>query len=156
MEAAHQQKKVSRRTDQPEGTTIMPRILLVEDNPENRDMLSRRLERRGYEILLAIDGQQAIEQAQQQQPDLILMDIGLPGMDGCQATQRIRGMPKICRTPIIALTAHAMQGDRQWLLSAGCDDYHSKPVELPRLLEQIRALLSGGTSATDQPLSDPP
>lgn len=129
----------------------MPRILLVEDNPENYDMLSRRLERKGYEVLLATDGQQAIDQTQQQHPDLILMDIGLPVLDGCEATQRIRGLPEVSGIPILALTAHAMEGDRQRILSAGCDDYHSKPVDLKQLLEQMKTLLARSGAPAAEP-----
>lgn len=126
----------------------MTRILLVEDDQQNWDMLSRRLTRKGYEVLLATDGQEAIDQAQQQRPDLILMDINLPVLDGYQATQRIRQLAEINRVPIIALTAHAMAGDRERVLAAGCNDYHSKPVELPRLLDQIQALLATGPAET--------
>jgi two-component system, cell cycle response regulator DivK len=119
----------------------MPKILLVEDNEMNRDMLSRRLERQGYEVVLAEDGHQGIAMAADQRPDLILMDMSLPGIDGWEATRRIRraGLGHI---PIIALTAHAMAGDREEATAAGCDDYDTKPVELPRLLAKMRLLLS--------------
>lgn len=118
----------------------MPRILLVEDNEMNRDMLSRRLERRGFQVLIAIDGVQGVVMAQSEKPDLILMDLSLPVLDGWEATRRIKAMPDIS-IPIIALTAHAMSGDEQKSLEAGCDDYDTKPIELPRLLEKMQVLL---------------
>lgn len=123
----------------------MARILLVEDNEMNRDMLSRRLSRRGHEITIAVDGQQAVELATAEKPELILMDMSLPIIDGWEATRRIKGDPATGAIPIIALTAHAMQGDREKALEAGCDDYDTKPVELKRLLEKIQGLLSEGT-----------
>lgn len=119
----------------------MPKILLVEDNEHNWDMLSQRLRLRGYDVVLAFNGRQAIDKAEAEKPDLILMDIGLPVLDGLEATRRIRGKPEIFRVPVIALTAHAMTGDREKALQAGCNDYHTKPVELPRLLAQMEALL---------------
>ncbi len=119
----------------------MPKILLVEDNEHNWDMLSRRLERRGYEVVLAFDGQQGVDKAASEAPDLILMDINLPVLDGREATRRIRATPDLEVVPIIALTAHAMAGDREKALEAGCDDYHTKPVDLPKLLAQMEALL---------------
>jgi two-component system, cell cycle response regulator DivK len=119
----------------------MAKILLVEDNEMNRDMLSRRLERRGYEVVIAVDGQQGVDLAQSTQPDLILMDMSLPIIDGWEATRQLKGMEKVKATPIIALTAHAMSGDREKALEAGCDDYDTKPIELPRLLGKIEALL---------------
>jgi two-component system cell cycle response regulator DivK len=119
----------------------MPKILLVEDNEVNRDALSRRLQRRGYEIVMAMDGVQAVAMTGSEVPDLILMDMNLPGLDGWEATRRIRSIPEVATIPIIALTAHAMSGDRDKTLQAGCNDYHTKPVELPRLLAQIEALL---------------
>ena len=120
----------------------MPKILLVEDNELNRDMLSRRLQRRGFEIITATDGEKGVALAASEMPDLILMDISLPGLNGWDATKQIRrsGMT----TPIIALTAHAMSGDREKTLEAGCDEYETKPVELEVLLSKIRALLSRG------------
>jgi CheY-like chemotaxis protein len=124
----------------------MPRILLVEDNEMNRDMLSRRLQRRGYEVLLALDGGQGIELAQAQQPDLILMDMSLPVVDGWEATRRLKAEEATQHIPVIALTAHAMAGDRDKALEAGCDDYDTKPIELPRLLEKIEALLKKPTT----------
>ncbi|HET7746606.1 MAG TPA: response regulator [Vicinamibacteria bacterium] len=125
----------------------MPRILLVEDNEMNRDMLSRRLERRGYEVTIAVDGQQGVDLAQSSSPDLILMDMSLPVIDGWEATRRLKGMEAIRGIPIIALTAHAMSGDREKALEAGCDDYDTKPIELPRLLGKIEALLASRPSA---------
>jgi two-component system cell cycle response regulator DivK len=119
----------------------MPKILLVEDNEMNRDMLSRRLERRGYEVVIAVDGQQGVDLAQSAHPDLILMDMSLPVIDGWEATRKLKGLGPMKATPIIALTAHAMSGDREKALEAGCDDYDTKPIELPRLLGKIEALL---------------
>jgi CheY-like chemotaxis protein len=119
----------------------MSKILLVEDNEMNRDMLSRRLQRKGHEVLIALDGIQGIELAQAQQPDLILMDMSLPVMDGWQATQQLKAAPETGGIPIIALTAHAMAGDREKCLKVGCDDYDTKPVEFSRLLAKIQALL---------------
>ena len=119
----------------------MSKILVVEDNEMNRDMLSRRLQRKGHEVLIALDGIQGIELAQAQQPDLILMDMSLPVMDGWQATQQLKAAPETRGIPIIALTAHAMAGDREKCLEVGCDDYDTKPVEFSRLLAKIQALL---------------
>jgi two-component system cell cycle response regulator DivK len=121
----------------------MPKILLVEDNEMNRDMLSRRLIRKGYEVVMAMDGQQAVEAAGAQLPDLILMDMSLPVIDGWEATRRIKAAPETGAIPVIALTAHAMSDDREKALQAGCDDYDTKPVDLPRLLDKIDALLTG-------------
>lgn len=120
----------------------MAKILLVEDNEMNRDMLSRRLVKKGYELVMAMDGEQAIELAQTEVPDLILMDISLPGVDGWEATRRLKAKPETQAIPIIALTAHAMAGDREKCLEAGCDDYDTKPVEFPRLLEKIQRFLA--------------
>ena len=119
----------------------MPKILLVEDNEMNRDMLSRRLIRKGFEVVIAIDGAEGVAMAQGENPDLILMDMSLPVINGWEATQQIRASPQVASVPIIALTAHAMSGDREKALEAGCDDYDTKPVELPRLLEKIDSLL---------------
>jgi CheY-like chemotaxis protein len=119
----------------------MPRILLVEDNEMNRDMLSRRLVRNGYEVFIAVDGQQGADMAVSQRPDLILMDMSLPVIDGWEATRRIRANDATRRIPVIALTAHAMAGDREKAMEAGCDDYDTKPVEIGRLLGKIAALL---------------
>jgi len=120
----------------------MPRILLVEDNEMNRDMLSRRLAKRGYEVALALDGLQGIEMARRDAPDLIIMDMSLPGVDGWEITRRIRADEGLRRLPIIALTAHAMAGDREKALAAGCDDYDTKPVDFARLTAKIAALLA--------------
>ena len=120
----------------------MRRILLVEDNEMNRDMLSRRLVRQGYDVIMALDGEAGVALAAAVQPDLILMDMSLPGIDGREATRRIRSEPALRHIPIIALTAHAMTGDREAAAAAGCDDYDTKPVELPRLLAKMRLLLS--------------
>ena len=119
----------------------MARILLVEDNEINRDMLSRRLIRSGHEVTMAIDGEEAVARTHSDPPDLVLMDIGLPGIDGCEATRRIRAAEQQARVPIIALTAHAMTGDRDRALDAGCDDFDTKPVDMQRLLGKIEALL---------------
>lgn len=120
----------------------MAKILLVEDNELNRDMLSRRLTRKGYEVVCALDGLEAVTQAALERPDLILMDMRLPELDGWEATRRIKNDPGTQAIPIIALTAHAMAGDREQALAAGCDDYDSKPVDLGRLLAKIEALLA--------------
>jgi CheY-like chemotaxis protein len=119
----------------------MAKILLVEDNEMNRDMLSRRLIRKGFEVVMAIDGEQAVALAQSEHPDLILMDMSLPVIDGWEATRRVKAADETCDIPIIALTAHAMSGDREKTLDAGCDDYDTKPIEMERLLEKIDALL---------------
>ena len=120
----------------------MAKILLVEDNEMNRDMLSRRLLRKGYEVVMAVDGEQAVAMAQSEKPDLILMDMSLPVIDGWEATRRVKASEATSGIPIIALTAHAMSGDRERALGAGCDDYDTKPIEMPRLLEKIEALLA--------------
>jgi two-component system cell cycle response regulator DivK len=121
----------------------MKKILLVEDNEMNRDMLSRRLERKGYEVIFATDGEEAVVRAEADEPDLVLMDIGLPGIDGCEATRRIRSGPAGTSLPIIALTAHAMGADEALAREAGCDDFDTKPIDLPRLLDKMERLLSG-------------
>ncbi|MDX1395323.1 MAG: response regulator [Gemmatimonadota bacterium] len=121
----------------------MAKILLVEDNEMNRDMLSRRLERRGYDVGIAVDGKEGLEQASSGEYDLVLMDMSLPEIDGWEATRRLRANPATEGLPIIALTAHAMAGDREKALEAGCDDYDTKPIELTRLLSKIEALLPG-------------
>ena len=120
----------------------MAKILLVEDNEMNRDMLARRLERRGYQVIMAVDGSQGVRLAQSEAPDLILMDMSLPVLDGWEATQQLKALPATQSIPIIALTAHAMSGDREKALDAGCDDYDTKPVEFVRLLRKIEALLA--------------
>jgi two-component system, cell cycle response regulator DivK len=120
----------------------MAKILLVEDNEMNRDMLSRRLVRNGFEVSIAIDGQQGVDMATSQLPDLILMDMSLPVIDGWEATRRIKANDATRRIPVIALTAHAMAGDREKAMEVGCDDYDTKPVEITRLLGKIAALLA--------------
>ncbi len=122
----------------------MTRILLVEDNPENRDMLSRRLIRRGFQLEFAEDGAEAVRKALELSPALILMDLSLPVMDGWEATRRIKADAATAAIPVIALTAHAMASDREKALDAGCDDYDTKPVDLERLLGKMQALLPGG------------
>ena len=121
----------------------MTKILLVEDNEMNRDMLSRRLERRGYQVVLAVDGQEGVEKAEAETPALIVMDLGLPVLDGWEATRRLKSSPATRAIPVIALTAHAMAGDREKALAAGCDDFDTKPVDIERLLGKITALLGG-------------
>jgi len=120
----------------------MPKILLVEDNEMNRDMLSRRLQRKGYEVVIAVDGGAGVEMAHSQSPDLILMDMSLPVLDGWEATRRLKAAPETAAIPVIALTAHAMADDREKAIGAGCDDYDTKPIELPRLLGKIEAMLA--------------
>jgi CheY-like chemotaxis protein len=124
----------------------MLKILLVEDNEMNRDMLSRRLVRNGFEIALAVDGGQGVAMAASEKPDLILMDLSLPVIDGWEATRRIKADPATQAIPVIALTAHAMSDDRDKAMAAGCDDFDTKPVELPRLLAKIQALISARAS----------
>ncbi len=119
----------------------MAKLLLVEDNEMNRDMLSRRLEKKGYEVVLAVDGEQGVAAARAQAPALILMDMSLPGIDGWEATRLLKAEPATRGIPVIALTAHAMAGDRERALAAGCDDFDTKPIDLPRLLGKIEALL---------------
>lgn len=119
----------------------MAKILLVEDNEMNRDMLSRRLAKRGYEVLIAVEGEQGVALARTGSPDLVLMDMSLPVLDGWEATRRLKSDPATRAIPIIALTAHAMAGDREKARDAGCDDFDTKPVELPRLLSKIEGLL---------------
>ncbi len=119
----------------------MPKILLVEDNEMNRDMLSRRLVKRGYEVVIAVEGEQGVALARTDSPDLVLMDMSLPVLDGWEATRRLKSDPSTRQIPIIALTAHAMAGDREKAREAGCDDFDTKPVELPRLLSKIEVLL---------------
>jgi two-component system cell cycle response regulator DivK len=119
----------------------MPKVLLVEDNEMNRDMLSRRLVRKGYEVCMAVDGAEGVALAKSKMPDVILMDISLPVMDGLEATRRIKADEQTAAIPVIALTAHAMGEDRDKALAAGCEDYDTKPIDLPRLLEKIETLL---------------
>lgn len=120
----------------------MTKILLVEDNEMNRDMLSRRLERKGYQVVLAMDGQSGVEMARTEAPDLVLMDMSLPVLDGWEATRRLKADVATCHIPVIALTAHAMSGDRNKALEAGSDEYDTKPIDLPRLLGKIEVLLN--------------
>ena len=124
----------------------MSKILLVEDNEMNRDMLSRRLERKGFEVVIAVDGQAGVEMASSTSPDIILMDLSLPVMDGWEATRQIKANPATQGIPVIALTAHAMSGDEVKAREAGCDDYDTKPVNLNRLLEKIGNFLGSGAS----------
>jgi CheY-like chemotaxis protein len=120
----------------------MSTILIVEDNEMNRDMLSRRLERKGFTILIAVDGEMGIAVARAERPDLILMDMSLPAVDGWEATRQLKADPLVRHIPVIALTAHAMASDREKALEAGCDEYDTKPIELPRLLAKMEALLA--------------
>ena len=120
----------------------MPKLLLVEDNEYNRDMLMRRLNKKGFEVVVAVDGGEAVTKARSEKPDLILMDMNMPVMDGWQATRTLRGNAETKDLPIIGLTAHAMAGDREQALQAGCNDYDSKPIEFARLLGKIQALLA--------------
>ncbi len=131
----------------------MTKILLVEDNEMNRDMLSRRLERKGYLVVLAVDGESGVEMVRTEAPDLVLMDMSLPVMDGWEATRRLKADAATRGIPVIALTAHAMSSDRGKAMEAGCDDYDTKPVELPRLLGKIEALL--GRAAALAPGAEP-
>jgi CheY-like chemotaxis protein len=123
----------------------MARILLVEDNDLNRDMLSRRLQRRGHEMLLAADGMQAILMAESETPDLVLLDMSLPVIDGWEVARRLKASPTTARVPVVALTAHAMAGDRERALAAGCDDYETKPIDFPQLVAKLEALLAPRT-----------
>jgi two-component system, cell cycle response regulator DivK len=119
----------------------VPTLLIVEDNEMNRDMLSRRLQRRGYEVLIATDGAEGLAAARERNPDLVLMDMSLPVIDGWEATRQLKSADATRKIPIIALTAHAMSGDRQKAVDAGCDDFDTKPIELDRLLEKIEHCL---------------
>ena len=119
----------------------MPRVLIIEDNEENRDALARRLRRRGYDVVMACDGQQGVEMAKSESPDLVLMDMNMPVLDGWRASRIIRSDPAIAALPIIGLTAHALAGDREKAIQAGCSDYHTKPVDFPQLMTQIETLL---------------
>ncbi len=133
----------------------MPKILLVEDNEMNRDMLSRRLERKGYQVMLAVDGQEGVDMAASGAPDLVLMDMSLPVLDGWEATRRLKAAPATRHIPVIALTAHAMSSDRDKAQEAACDEYDTKPIELPRLLGKIEALLRGAAGGTAGPAEEP-
>lgn len=125
----------------------MVKILLVEDNEMNRDMLSRRLVRKGFEVVMAVDGQAGVDMASSETPDLILMDMSLPVIDGWEATRQVKGNPATQAIPVIALTAHAMASDRERCMAAGCDDFDTKPVEIDRLLGKINALVAGKVPA---------
>lgn len=125
----------------------MKKILLIEDNELNRDMLSRRLQKRGYEVVMAADGETGVAMAQAEAPGLILMDVSLPGIDGWEATRRLRAAPETRHIPILALTAYTTSGDREKALAAGCDDFDTKPIDLPRLLGKIETLLKKGHRA---------
>src|SRR6516165_1529790 len=124
----------------------MPKILIVEDNEENRDSLSRRLQRRGFAVIIAEDGKAGVAMARSEKPDLILMDMNMPELDGWEATRHLKAAAETKDLPVIALTAHAMSGDRDRALEVGCADYHTKPVEFPKLLAQIEALLQNKTA----------
>ena len=125
----------------------MTKILLVEDNEMNRDMLSRRLKKQGYDVVIAVDGEEGVAKAQAEAPALILMDMSLPGIDGWEATRRLKAESSTQKIPVIALTAHAMTDDRDKAMAAGCDDFDTKPVELARLLSKIQALIGPGNAA---------
>ena len=124
----------------------MPRILIVEDNEENRQALARRLQRRGFDVVMAADGQQGIDAAKSEKPDLILMDMNMPVLDGWRASRMIRSDPDIQDLPIIGLTAHALAGDREKAIQAGCSEYHTKPVDFPQLMSQIEKLIKKGVN----------
>ena len=124
----------------------MTKILLVEDNEMDRDVLSRRLQKKGYDVVVAVDGEEGVAKARTEAPAVILMDMSLPGIDGWEATRRLKAASKTQAIPVIALTAHEMTGDRGQALAAGCDDFDTKPVELPRLLSKIQALLGPGAT----------
>ena len=132
----------------------MAKILLVDDSEPNRDMLARRLQRKGHEVLQAVNGQQAVEMARSESPDLVLMDLNLPVLDGWEATRRLKADPATRGIPVIALTAHAMSSDRDRALEAGCDEYDTKPIDLPRLLGKIEALLAA-SAGTAPPGAEP-
>lgn len=131
--------------DSTAGNSTMTKILLAEDNELNRDMLLRRLERRGYQVVVATNGEEAIEKVKAAGPDLLLLDISLPVLDGLEVASRIRADPELRALPILGLSAHAMQGDRERALAAGCDDYDTKPVEMERLVDKIQLLLQTAT-----------
>ena len=123
----------------------MPKVLVVEDNEMNRDMLSRRLQRRGYEVIISVDGEDGVNKARSDSPDIILMDMDLPILDGWAATRKLKAAPETQSIPVLALTARAMAGDREKALEAGCDDYDTKPVEFSRLTAKVETLLGKGT-----------
>jgi two-component system, cell cycle response regulator DivK len=134
----------------------MAKVLLVEDNEMNRDMLSRRLMRQGFEVVVAVDGQAGVDAARAGRPDIVLMDMSLPVLDGWEATRQLKSQDETRAIPVIALTAHAMAGDRQQALDAGCDDYDTKPIELPRLLEKMRRLLGEAAGSSNPGSSTKP
>jgi two-component system, cell cycle response regulator DivK len=123
----------------------MPKILIVEDNEENRDSLSRRLQRRGFEVVTAEDGNAGLAMAQSEKPDLILMDMNMPELDGWEATRQVKAIEALREVPVLALTAHALAGDKERALQAGCADYHTKPVDFPKLLAQLETILQNRT-----------
>jgi CheY-like chemotaxis protein len=134
----------------------MPKVLIVEDNEENRDSLSRRLQRRGYEVVSASDGKRGVAIAQAERPDLILMDMNMPDLDGWEATRQIKAIAELRHVGVLALTAHALAGDKERALQAGCADYHTKPVDFTKLLAQMEAILQNrpaNSSAPREPLS---
>jgi CheY-like chemotaxis protein len=131
----------------PEPVRTVPMVLLVEDNEDNRDMLSRRLQRSGYEVAIAVDGAEGVSKTASEKPDIVLMDMSLPVIDGWEATQQLKANPQTRSIPVIALTAHAMSGDREKALSAGCDEYDTKPINLSRLLGKIETLLEKAKSS---------
>jgi CheY-like chemotaxis protein len=132
----------------------VPKVLLVEDNEESRDALSRHLRRKGYEMLIAVDGRQGTDAARALGPDLILMDMSLPLLDGWEATRQLKAASETCGIPVIALTAHAMAGDRERALAAGCDDYDTKPIEFGRLLAKIESLLQAKKASREEREAD--
>ena len=146
--ASYRAEKGPRESDVSEKPAPVAKILLVEDNEMNRDMLSRRLQRKGYEVVMAEDGAQGVALARNETPDVILLDMSLPVIDGWEAARQLKSEAATRGIPIIALTAHAMSGDREKALEAGCNDYDTKPVELPRLLGKIEALLEKKPAAS--------
>ena len=136
--------QVVRQRSRDGGGRRMKKILLIEDNELNRDMLSRRLQKRGYQVVAATDGETGVAMAQTEAPALILMDVSLPGIDGGEATRRLRAAPETRHIPIVALTAHTLSNDRDTALAVGCDDFDTKPIDLPRLLQKIETLLNRG------------
>jgi CheY-like chemotaxis protein len=137
---------MGKKTGVEDKSIPMTKVLVVEDNEMNRDMLSRRLTRRGFQVIFAVDGQQGVDLARSERPDIILMDMSLPVVDGWEATRRVKSDDATRGVPVIGLTAHAMAGDREKAIEAGCDDYDTKPVELERLIGKIERLLGGGKS----------
>ena len=134
----------------------MATVLIVEDNEMSRDMLSRRLRRKGYHVVMAMDGADGLKKVRSYQPDMVLMDLSLPVMDGWTAVRHLKATPHTRQIPVIALTAHAMQGDREQALAAGCDDYDTKPIDFPRLLQKIELLLAGTSAIVVTPIKSTP